>query len=155
MTNEKTTRPAGAPASNHVAECNHVPQGTTEDGANTRKTIDFSHCQIQELQALADEHHIYQGNVSAIVREAVVCFLEQKTARSAAQENGRQQSVRATLSSKLTVENVPESLMQRLIGMAQRDGVCLSAIVRMCLDAGLPEFRSVRRHYEEAVQNVA
>ncbi len=62
---------------------------------------------------------------------------------------------KSRLSTTLTTQNIPEDLMMRLVGTAERDKAGISAVVRMCLDQGLPSLRDIRGHYDQAIKKHA
>ena len=56
------------------------------------------------------------------------------------------------ISSRIGVDNIPEPLMKRLIGAAEKDMVGISAKVRQCLDESLPPEKETKNFFDQAIQ---
>lgn len=58
----------------------------------------------------------------------------------------------AQISSRIGVDNIPEPIMKRLIGAAEKDMVGISAKVRQCLDEALPPEAETKKFYQKAIK---
>ena len=56
------------------------------------------------------------------------------------------------IKTRVTADNVPETIMKRLIGKAEMEMVGESAIVRKLLDENLPPFSEMEFFYQRALQ---
>jgi hypothetical protein len=60
------------------------------------------------------------------------------------------EDVMAKIKTRVAADNVPESVIKRLIATALRDMVSESALVRQCLEKGLPPWKDVKNFYPKA-----
>ena len=56
------------------------------------------------------------------------------------------------LNTRVAADNIPEELMKRLMGTAERDMLSVSDIVRKSLNESLPPLQQVKKFYHVSAQ---